>query len=114
MGMAGNRADLLKASRNCEKVNMVKRAILRNVEASERPRLRFPASSRVSLTCSSNTRVSFVFVAVNATSLLVGVTLGNRGVGTVVGASQRLPRTASLLEGESTLDMLDEEFLWVS
>ena len=82
VGMAGNRAELLNASRNCARVNMVRRAILRDVEASERSGLRFPGSGGVSLTCSSNTSVSIVFVTINATSLLLGVALENRGVGT--------------------------------
>lgn len=118
VGMAGNRAELLNASRNCARVNVVIRAILRAVEAFARLGFCFSGSRGVS-PCSSNVSVSIVFVAVNSAPSLLSffdfpsplrVKLGNREVG-----SQRVSRRRSLQEGESTLDALeDDEFLWVS
>jgi hypothetical protein len=89
VGIAGSRAELLNESRNCARVNVVIRAILRAVEALERSRFCFSGLRGIA-PCSFNVSVSIVFVAANLTpfSSLLRVALGNRGVGTVVGASQ--------------------------
>jgi hypothetical protein len=102
-GIAGNNAELLNASRNSAKVNMVSSAILRSVDVfANSGSTPSSSSTTVGALCSSSVSVSSVFVAVRITSaplpfsFLVGlaVVADRIGVEVMVGASLK----ASTLE----------------
>ena len=104
-GIAGNNAELLKASKNSARVNIARRESLRAVDAAARSGAGSSSSVLIGVEfCSSTVRVSIVFVAVITTPFgffsesSLSFFSDNLGLGTAVGASSIVFAVETMLD----------------